>query len=587
MPRNPKYDKTGEIVRPTIELRPWVRDLHAWLKAPSGNGAGKDPPQTSLASSSRRELSQREVVANTKVEAKNSSSDSSCSAGSSPGSSGEEVLREAPQGVSSGRTTTEDTAPRSAMRASRPSPWRRYLERVVEAKIREYFETQAGRGGAAEMRAVEGCDDAKGMNHDGEGNNIEGTENNEVEQDLEAGIYQPHVDPATETVCESSKRSDAGEDKFRSMAKDLTEQGKPPFGPEVQGHIKRSVDDNFREVKLRKKYRGKNTKSRKNGLAQQVLNWLVFDGPPSSPMQAQKRSYKPHESSRDHRIDRERGIERSKGQGKNRERSIDDKTPPENDDLAWNSPSQSPSHRARHGRQMDHLGVRAVPALDSPRAKTSLARDLARWILGSQKSLSEPAQKRQGRHLSYATTHGTSMQRVERLLRQGLEVERGLEAAYHDLPGKKRKEKGGKKVMESTKVKIGKMVLRYLIGEGEKGIRDAENRNWGEAGGERLRGRSRVRKEDFDEGSSTGQKTEKHDEGHRSDRNSGDMLVRSDSAHSPISSLPSDSHHLPSQLPPGKQLTSSRAREQQPSLKPQPKQKTYHVPLPTDSESSG
>lgn len=473
------------------------------------------------------------------------------------------------------------------MRASRPSPWRRYLERVVEAKIREYFETRAGRGGAAEMRSVEECDGAKGMSHDGAGNSMEGNENNEVQQDLEAGIYRPHVDPTNGAVGENSKRSDAGKDKFRSIAEDVTEQGKPPFGPGVQGHNKRGVDDNFREVKLRKKDRGRNTKkSQKNGLAQQVLNWLVFDGPPSLPRQAQNRSYKPHGSSRDHHIDRERGVEGSKEQGKNRDRSIN-KTAPENDDLARKSPSQSPSpHRARHGRKMDHHDVRAVHPSDSPRAKTSLARDLARWILGSQKSPSEPAQKRQGRHLSYATTHGTSMQRVERLLRQGLEVERGLEAAYQDLPGKKGKERGGEKVMESTKMKIGKMVLRYLIGEGEKGIREAEKSKWGDAGGERLRGRSRVREEGFGEGNSTNQRTEKRNESHRSDRKSGDKPVRSDSP-SPISSLPSDSHYLPSQLPPGEQPTSSRARKKQPSLEPQSKQKTYHVPLPTDSESSG
>lgn len=579
MPSHPKHNKTGEIVRPTIELRPWVRNLHAWLKTSGGGGAGKNPPQKSLQSpSSRRGESQQEVAVEAEVRLEDSLSDSSESSGSSSGdATEEEVLRESPHGASSRGIATKNTTPRSAprigTRVSRPSPWRRYLESVVEAKIREHFEAQAAPGGVAEMRSREEYDGAKGMSHDGEGKDIKGKEDNKVERNLEAGLHQVHIDPANDTMDASTKRYDAGEETFRGMAEDITEQDRTPLGRGVQEHKAQGIEDKFSKAKLQKEDRAKKTKkSKKSGLAQEVFNWLVFDGPSSSSKQARNRRY-----------DRERGVEGGKGKDKQRERGLNNEAVLEHDDPAWNPLSLSPSpHHPRHRQRRDQHSISAIHALHPPRAKTSLARDLVRWILGSQKSPSAPAQKREGRHLSYATTHGTSMQRVEQLLRQGLDVERGLEAAYHDLPGKKRKEKGETRARESTKVKIGKMVLKYLIGEGERGIRDAGENMWEKSTGERRRGRSTVRDEGLgNKGSITSQRTEKHIEGHGSDRNSENEPVCTDLPSSLIGSLPPHSP-LPSETP----LPSSTAGEQPPPSEPQPEQKPYHLPSPTDSESS-
>ena len=577
MPSHPKHDKTGEIVRPTIELRPWVRDLHAWLKKAGGGRAGRNPPHKSLQSPSSRGESQQEVAVDAEVRSEDSLSDSSDSSGSSSGDvTEEEVLRESPYGASSRGITMKNTTPRSAPRigtkVSRPSPWRRYLESVVEAKIQEHFEAQAAPGGIAEMRSREEYDGAKGMSHDGEEKNMEGKEDNKAERNLEAGLHQAHVDPANDTMDESTKRHDAGEETFRGMAEDMTEQDRTPLGRGVQGHKAQGIEDKFSKAKLQKKDRAKKTnESKKSGLAREIFNWLVFDGPSSSSEQARNRRY-----------DRERGVEGGKGTDKQPERSLNNEAVLEHDDPAWNPLSLSPSpHHARHRQRRDQHSISAIHALHSPRAKTSLARDLVRWILGSQKSPLAPAQKWEGRHLSYATTHGTSMRRVEQLLRQGLEVERGLEAEYHDLPGKKRKERGETRAKESTKVKIGKMVLKYLIGEGERGIRDAGENMWEKSTGERRR-RSTVRDEGLgDKGSITSQRSEKHIEGHESNRNSENEPVRTELPSSLIGSLPPHSP-LPSETP----LPSSTAGEQPPPSEPQPEQKPYHLPSPTDSELS-
>lgn len=405
MPPTPKHDRTGEITRPTIELRPWVRDLHTWLKASSGGGASKNRPPASLASSSRRELPQQEAVAELGGQANPSLSNSPNSSGSLSRDSQEtEVPGDTPRGASIGKTTLKanspSTTPRARLKAgqrpSRPSPWRRYLESVVEAKIREHFEAQIGSGGAADVITAEEHDGTNKKSHDAESKKMEEAEEYEVERDLESGLHQAPDDPADENVDQATARSIAGEEGSRG------------------------ADDNSREAKLRKKGHGKEVKkSKKSGLAQEVLNWLMFEGPSSSSKQAQERR------------------KAIKGKGREREGSINDEPPPEHDDLEQKSLPKSPSPHARRGQQKNQRGVRAVQALDRSRPKSSLARDLASWILGSQKSASMPAQKRQGRHLSYATTHGTSMQRVERLLRQGLEVERELEAAYHDLSGKR------------------------------------------------------------------------------------------------------------------------------------------------------
>lgn len=488
-------------------------------------------------------MPQQEAAAGLGGQANPSLSNSPDSPGSLSGDSREmEIPREAPRGASVSRIAPKNNSPRSTPRArlkagqrpSRPSPWRRYLESVVEAKIREHFEAQIGSGGAAEMRTAE--------EHDAEGKNMEGAEDNEVERDLESGLHQAPNDPANEVIDHATERSIAGEEGSRG------------------------ADDNSREAKLWKKKHGKELKkSKKSGLAQEVLNWLRFEGPSYSSKQAQERR------------------KAIKGKGREREGSINDEPPPEHDDPEWNSLPKSPSPHARHGQQKNQRGVRAVQALNRSRPKTSLARDLARWILGSQKSASTPAQKRQGRHLSYATTHGTSMQRVERLLRQGLEVERELEAAYHELSGKRGGRKGGKTVMESTKVKIGKMVLRFLIEEGERGIRDAEG---GDGEAERRRGRSRVRDEGLGEGSNTTQRTKKRNEGHRPDQNSeAKAPVRNPS---PISSLSSHSHHSPLPSPSEIPSTSSRAGEQTslPKSHKGGKRKKLHLPSPTDSEPS-
>lgn len=577
MPPNPKYDIDGEITRPTIELRPWVRGLHAWLKATNGGRRRSNRPPTSLASSSRRGLSQQEAAAGPDDEANASLSDSSDSFGSSSGG---------PREASTGKIAQKSISPRSAPteglkagpRPPRSSPWRRYLENVVEAKIREHFEAQI-RG---EMRTREEHDDAKKKNRNIKRKDMEGEEGNEVEQDLETGLHQAYVDPTVEAVSQSDERSIPGEVGSWSLAEDVTENDQALVNRGVEVLNRWGEDDDFRKAKLRNKNHGKKKKySKKGGLAQEVLNWLVFDGPSSS-KQPQKGRYEPHSRSRGDHDDPEAGMEKGKRKGKQREQATDDEAPPKDEDAAWNSPSQPPfPHHARHGRQMNRHGVRAVTVLHSPRVKTSLVRDLARWILGSP----APAQKHQGRHLSYATTHGTSMQRVERLLRQGLEVERGLETTYDDLPGKKGKGTGEKPATESTKVKIGRMVLRFLIGEGERGIRDAEGNERGEDEDEIRRGRSRVRDEDFDERRNTSQGTGKRNEGQRSDQNFGAELLRSPSA---ISALHSRSHHSLTPLASIMPSTSSTAGERTslPIHHAEGKKKEFHLPSPTDSESS-
>lgn len=570
MPPNSKYEISGEITRPTIEMRPWVRDLHAWLKATSGGRGRINPNRTSLASSSRRGLSQQEAATGPEDEASTSLSNSSDSFGSSSGG---------PWEVSTGKTAQKSTSPITAPTAGlkagprhpKSSPWRRYLENVVEAKIREHFEAQI----RAEMRTTEEHGGTKKKNRDIKRKDTEGVEGNEVEQDLETGLHQAYVDPAVEAVGQSDERSITGKEGSWSAAEDVTENDQALVDGGVEVLDRRGEDDDFREAKLRKKNHGRNKKnSKKGGLAQEVLNWLLSDGPSSS-KQTQKWKYEPYSHSRGDHDDPEAGLEKSKRKGKQCERTINDEDPPKDEDAAWNSPSQLPSpHHPRHG-------VRAMTVLHSPRVKTSLVRDLARWIIGSP----APAQKHQGRHLSYATAHGTSMQRMERLLRQGLEVERGFEAAYDDLPGKKGKGTDEKPATESTKLKIRKMVLRFLIGEGERGIRDAEGNEREEDDSERRRGRSRVRDEDFDERRNTSQGTGKRNEGQRSDQNSGAEPLRSPSA---ISSLHSCSHHSLTPLASKMPSTSSIAGERTslPKHRPEGEKEEFHVPSRTDSESS-
>lgn len=438
-------------------------------------------------------------------------------------------------------------------RPSKPSPWRRYLENVVEAKIREHFEAQTG-GGAAVMGTAEKHDGATKETPDVKLNDMEGEKVDEAERDLEVGIQQDHTSLAGGVVDQSTKTSIVGENRSLSAAKKVTENDQT-IG--IEGFSKQSVDGNRGETKLRKKSHGKKKrKSKKSGLAQEVLDWLIFRGPSSSSKQTQEPRYERHSRSLGHHINPETGMKADKGKGKQSELGVIDEAPPEHD--AWNSPSQlQTSHLARHR-------VHAVNTLQTPGTKTSLVRDLTRWLLGSRKSSSTPAKDRQGRHLSYATKHGTSMQRVEQLLRQGLEVERGLDAAYHDIPGTKGKGKGGKTVIESTKVKIGKMVLRYLIGEGEKEIRDAKNNRWGDYGHERRRGRSMVRDGDLSEESNKSPRTRQRN--------------------------PSVINSRHSLSPPPSAIPTTNNKEDEPASPTEtPKRgeiKKHRLPLPTDSESS-
>lgn len=500
-------------------------------------------PPASLASSSRRELPQQEVTPGPGDQATPSLSDSPDSSSSLSRDSQEmEIRRETPRGASVGKTTQKNNSSRSTPRAilnagqrrSRPSPWRRYLESVVEAKIREHFEAQIGSGGAANMITAEEHDGTNKKSHDAASKNMEGAEEHEVERDLESGLHQALDDPADENFEQATRRSIAGKEGTRD------------------------ANDNSREAKLLKKRHGKEVKkSKKSMLAQEVLSWLMFEGPSSSSNQAQERR---------------KAIE---AKGKEREGSINDEPPPEHDDLVISLP-KSPSPRARRGQERSQRGDHAVQALNRSRPKSSLVRDLARWILGSQKSASMPVPKRQGRHLSYATTHGTSMQRVERLLRQGLEVERELEAAYHELSGKRGDRKKGKTVMESTKVKIGKMVLRFLIGEGERGIREAARNHEGVAEAERRRGRSRVR----DEGSGeTMQRIENRHHGHGPDPNSKAEAPVDIRNASPLSSSPS---------PPPSELPRAGAGTSRPQTHTRGRRRRkLPLPSPTDSEPSG
>lgn len=511
---------------------------------------------------------QQGTVAGPEYEANDLGSDFSDSSDSSS---------EDPQGI---KRSTPRSGLKAGLRRSRPSWWRRYLEDMIDDKIEEHFEARTGHGDAT---TTEKHDGGKIRNHDAEKKNMEGEDDNEVERDLEAGLHHAGDGRAGEAVEQNTERSITGEKASRGAAEDVTDNDQILIEGGVEVN-RRRVDDNLREGKLWKKSHRKITKKSKKGrLAQEVLNWLVPDRPSSSSKETQQRRPGPHSRSQGYRVNLETDVEDSKGKGKRRV----NEAPPHHDDPAWKCPSQSPStDHADHGRQMDDHSVRAIQPIRLPLVKTSLMRNLARWVFGSHKSTSVPTQKRQGRHLSYATTHGTSMQRVERLLRQGMEVERELEAAYRELQG--RKGKGGS---ERIKVKIGKMVLRHLIGEGEKKIQDAI-RNQRDEGGERRRGRSRVRDEDFGEGNNTSPKTATRNEGHRSDRNPKPELVPSDPLPPPppsaISSLSSLSRHSPPPPPPP---TSGKVGKQPSQPGPHHAEKggreKFQLPAPTDSESSG
>ncbi|MCJ1467300.1 hypothetical protein MMC07_005924 [Pseudocyphellaria aurata] len=541
MPTIPRQDNSREITRPTIELRPWVRGLHTWLKASSSGGASRNRPPRSTSS---RRMPQQEPAAGLGDEVNESlsySSDSSSSA---------RDPREITSPINASKARLKD-----GPRPSRLSPWRRYLENVVEDKIREYFEAQTD-GSAAVMRTAEAHDGPPKENPDVGLKDMEGEKVDEAEQDLEAGLQQDHTSLAGEAVDQSTNISVIGENLSLSAAKEVTENDQP-LGAE--GSSRQNVAESLFNAKPREKSDGKKKKkSKKSGLAQEVFNWLMFHGPLSSSKQTQDARYEHHSRSQSHHINPETSMKAGKGKDKQAELSVIDEAPPEHDDHVWNSPSQlQSSHPIRYG-------VHAVNTLQTSGAKSSLARDLTRWILGSQKSSSTPARDRQGRHLSYATKHGRSMQRVEQLLRQGLEVERGLEAASHNVLGKKEKGKGGQTVIESTKVKIGKMVLRYLIGEGEKEIRNAKSNKWGEDGDERRIGRSMVRDGDFSQENNKRPMTEKRNP-------------------SVISS-----HHSPP--PPPSAMSTTESKEGGPVSPTGPfekgERKKHRLPLPTDSESS-
>ena len=258
-------------------------------------------PPASLASSSRRELPQQEVTPGPGDQATPSLSDSRDSSSSLSRDSQEmEIRRETPRGASVGKTTQKNNSSRSTPRAilnagqrrSRPSPWRRYLESVVEAKIREHFEAQIGSGGAANMITAEEHDGTNKKSHDAASKNMEGAEEHEVERDLESGLHQAPDDPADENFEQATRRSIAGKEGTRD------------------------ANDNSREAKLLKKRHGKEVKkSKKSMLAQEVLSWLMFEGPSSSSNQAQERR------------------KAIKAKGKEREGSINDEPLSEHDDL--------------------------------------------------------------------------------------------------------------------------------------------------------------------------------------------------------------------------------------------------------------
>lgn len=357
---------------------------------------------------------------------------------------------------------------------SLPSPWRRYLEKVVEAKIREHFEAQIG----AETRNTEKHDGAMKNNRDVERKDIEEGDD-EGERDLEAGIFQARVDPADGAVDQSAEKFIGRGKGSRSAAEDVTKSHQSPVNRGFEGPNRQGMDDNFREPKLGKKSHGEKTKtSRKIGLAREVLHWVMVNWPSSS----------------------------------------------------------------------------------SKQGKDKL---------------------RQGRHLSYATTHGASMQRGERLLRQGLRMARGLEAAADDVPGTKGQGKGAKTATRSTKVKIGKMVLSYLIGE-ERGLNDAHENEREEHDGERRLGAG---SDASMQGRNTTRQPAKSSQGHRSDRN---FSARSPSV---ISSLSSHSHRPPSHrapVPVRSQAPSTRSRA---VALPHPQaegegRRTFHIPQPSEGHGS-